>query len=225
MDKMQVPRIGEILLKEKLIEESAIQKALEEQKSKGGMLGQILIDSNIISSEQLKKALQIQFRHKLAIAVLSFITTTVMPTSLKASESASLMLMGHVAPTSAVTISRSVSSMASAPSKNSMPNLMTSVTEQNNNQTGYSIHLEAKSMDESGHLSLANEDNGKPLPYKITYGDKDVYFSDGEALISDVQASKSNKKIETKQLLISPEMAEDMNNYFTDTLTMVIVAK
>ncbi len=226
MDALQVPKIGEILVKEKLTEESAIQKALDQQKSSGAMLGDILVNSNIISQKQLKKALQIQFRHKLAIAVLSFITTTVMPTSLKAGESASLIITGHVAPTSSVSISRSISSLAGMPSKSGIPDLVTSITEQNNNQSGYSIRLEAKSLNDSGHLALVSKDENKPLPYKITYGNKDVYFTEGEALISDVEASKGNKKIETKELKITPEIMGNLNGqHFFDTLTLVIVAK
>ncbi len=162
MDALQVPKIGEILVKEKLTEESAIQKALDQQKSSGAMLGDILVNSNIISQKQLKKALQIQFRHKLAIAVLSFITT----------------------------------------------------------------RLEAKSINDSGHLELVSKDKNKPLPYKITYGNKDVYFTEGEALISDVEASKGNKKIETKELKITPEMMGNIgDDYLSDTLTLVVVAK
>ncbi len=226
MDTLQAPKIGEILIKENLTEASTIQKALDQQKSSGAMLGDILVNDNIISKKQLKKALQIQFRHKLAIAVLSFITTTVMPASLKAGESASLLITGRVAPTSSVSISRSISSMAGMPSKDGIPNLMTSITEQNNNQAGYSVLLEAKSIDDSGHLELVSKDDNKPLPYKITYGNKDVYFTEGKALISDVAASKGNKQVETKELKITPEIIGHLgDDYLSDTLTLVIVAK
>lgn len=225
MDVLQVPKIGEILIKERLTDEPEIQKALDEQRSSGRMLGEILLDNNTISREQLKKALHIQFRHKLAIAVLSIFTTAFMPSTLKASESTSVLITGRVAPTSSVSISRELSSMADTSLSGNIPELTARITEQNNNQTGYSIILEAKSIDESGQLALVSKNENSPLPYKITYGNKDIYFTDGKALISNIEASKDNKKTETKELKISPEIMGNLDEYFSDTLTLIIKAK
>lgn len=53
-------RLGNILVSKGLISDEQLEKALEIQKEKGGMLGSILIEEGFISKEQLYKALEEQ---------------------------------------------------------------------------------------------------------------------------------------------------------------------
>ncbi len=54
-------RLGELLVKAQLIDEKALQKALEEQKRTGGKLGEILIRLGLVSEEDIIECLSHQY--------------------------------------------------------------------------------------------------------------------------------------------------------------------
>ncbi len=54
-------RLGELLVKAQLIDEKALQKALEEQKRTGGKLGEILIRLGLVSEEDIIECLSQQY--------------------------------------------------------------------------------------------------------------------------------------------------------------------
>src|SRR5688572_24561117 len=55
------PKLGEMLLKARLINEQQLQKALEMQKADGGRLGKNLVDLGFIRDEQITQLLSQQF--------------------------------------------------------------------------------------------------------------------------------------------------------------------
>ena len=55
------PKLGEMLLKAKLISEDQLQKALEHQKESGGKLGKNLVDLGFIEDQQITQFLSQQF--------------------------------------------------------------------------------------------------------------------------------------------------------------------
>ena len=54
-------QLGELLLERKIIKESELQKALEIQKEKGGLLGNILVLLGFATEEQIAQALTTQY--------------------------------------------------------------------------------------------------------------------------------------------------------------------
>ena len=55
------PKLGEMLLKARLVTEAQLQKALEHQKEKGGKLGKNLVDLGFIKDDQITQLLSQQF--------------------------------------------------------------------------------------------------------------------------------------------------------------------
>ena len=53
-------RLGEILLKHTSLKEEQLERALDEQREKGGLLGEILLKNNFILPHEIMKALCIQ---------------------------------------------------------------------------------------------------------------------------------------------------------------------
>ena len=58
-------RLGDVLIKQKVITNTQLEKALEIQKGSGLRLGNILVDEGIISDEMIAKALSIQLKYDL----------------------------------------------------------------------------------------------------------------------------------------------------------------
>ena len=54
-------KLGEMLLKAKLITDDQLQKALDHQKEEGGKLGKNLVDLGFIKDEQITQLLSQQF--------------------------------------------------------------------------------------------------------------------------------------------------------------------
>ncbi len=60
MSKERYLRLGELLIKERLIDESQLEKAIAMQKKEGGRLGEIFIKSGMVTEENMVKALSKQ---------------------------------------------------------------------------------------------------------------------------------------------------------------------
>ncbi len=58
-------RLGDVLIKQKVITNAQLEKALEIQKGSGLRLGNILVDEGIISDEMIAKALSVQLKYEL----------------------------------------------------------------------------------------------------------------------------------------------------------------
>lgn len=59
--RMISKQLGELLVERKIIKESELQKALEIQKEKGGLLGSILVLLGFATEEQIAQALTTQY--------------------------------------------------------------------------------------------------------------------------------------------------------------------
>src|SRR3989338_1024784 len=59
--RMVSKQLGELLLERKIIKESELQKALQIQKEKGGLLGNILVLLGFATEEQIAQALTTQY--------------------------------------------------------------------------------------------------------------------------------------------------------------------
>ncbi len=56
---MEKLRLGEMLMGNGIISNDQLEKALDQQKKNGGMLGMILVNLNYISKEQLGEYLKV----------------------------------------------------------------------------------------------------------------------------------------------------------------------
>ena len=54
-------RIGEILLRQKVITQKQLQQALDLQKKEGGLLGEILIKLELVSEKEIAQAIISQY--------------------------------------------------------------------------------------------------------------------------------------------------------------------
>ncbi|UCH12332.1 MAG: hypothetical protein JSW18_05840 [Candidatus Omnitrophota bacterium] len=59
--RMITKKLGELLVEQKIIKESELQKALQMQKEKGGLLGSILVLLGFATEEQIAQALTTQY--------------------------------------------------------------------------------------------------------------------------------------------------------------------
>ena len=58
---MITKKLGELLIEQKIIKESELQKAMQVQKEKGGLLGSILVLLGFATEEQIAQALTTQY--------------------------------------------------------------------------------------------------------------------------------------------------------------------
>ena len=66
-------RLGDILIKQHIITEDQLKKALELQKGTGKKIGEVLVDSGMITEEMIVRALQMQLGLKVVLPQLSVI--------------------------------------------------------------------------------------------------------------------------------------------------------
>lgn len=61
MKKIIQKQLGELLIDNKLIKPEQLERALETQKAKGGLIGQILVDMGCVTEEAIAKTLTVQY--------------------------------------------------------------------------------------------------------------------------------------------------------------------
>ena len=54
-------QLGELLLERGLVNQAQLNKALETQKDKGGLIGQILVALGFVKEEEIAQALTVQY--------------------------------------------------------------------------------------------------------------------------------------------------------------------
>lgn len=212
------PRLGEVLVKLGLATRHQVQHALGLQRTSRAKLGEVMVAAGFITRTQLESALSEQCRRATG-GILGLAMMTLQPTSVLAGSSAVLTIRGEIPAVSSIQLTQANVQLPTDLRRPVENAVITSVTERSNSRGAYTVTIVSDAAQSTGRPALVNPESGATIPYRLTYGDEELRFDGGRAVLERPTAKAS----QSQAIAISTQPgAALVSGQYGDRLTLVL---